>query len=326
MITERRIIMKTESKIIILLALFLLPFFIVKSSFGEGAGNVTPTRKADSAKDIQRILEKFQSNKVTSFIVDMTNPSRGPDQFYFLPQECNDVVDAGKPMVPYLLDLLSNKDAGVRLSAYWALCDITNKDFGNREIFFDEKNVKGTIQSNLYKKKWEDWWTLNKTKTRVQWLLDDIHEVDIDGIYKNRYLSVKDQITAVDGRFLDQLWATEPAIQKLGDYGDKTTIPELRKLLKALKYLHSNHWMVQNPIASTVDSLQKLGDRCVIPDLIDILLRNDMDVFRKQGHEQIEKLAGIKFSFDPNAAKEKREESIAKIEKWWEENKDKICK
>src|SRR5579859_7087197 len=310
---------------IILLAVFLFPFFFIESSFGEQevSGSISP-KKADRAKDIKRMLEKFQSDEVISFAVDITNPRQGPDQVFSEPQGYRDVVDAGKPMVPYLLDLLSNKDDGIRLSAYFALCDITNKDIGNREIFFDEKNVTGSIQRNWYKKKWENWRAKNKTKTRAQWLLDDIHEIDIDGIYKNRYLG-KGQITPDDGRFLDQLLAKVPAIQKLGDYGDKTAIPELRKLLKALKYLHTNHWMVQSPIDNTVDSLQKLGDPCAIPHLIDILLRNDMEAFRKQGYEEIEKLAGVKFSFDPHASQEKREESISKIEKWWEENKDKIC-
>lgn len=320
--------MKKRNQLIILLAIFWLPLLTAKGSFGEEAGNAPLVEKPDNTKDIKRILEKFQSYKVTSYVEAATNPGNGLDEVFIQPKEYEDAVDAGKPMVPYLLDLLSNQDAGIRLSAYLALCDITDEDIGNRKIFFDERNAQGSVERHLYKKKWEDWWAKNKTKTRVQWLLDDIHEVDIDGIYENKYpMTGKSYYLNTDSqRFLDQLWSKVSAIQKLGDCGDKAAIPELRKLVIALKYLRTDHWMVVNSIDYAVDSLQKLGDRCAIPDLIDIMLRNDMEMFREKGQEQIEKLAGVKFSFDPNAPQAIREESIAKIERWWEENKDVICK
>jgi hypothetical protein len=196
---------------------------------------------------------------------------------YYPPEPYSEVVDVGKPLIPRLLILLDTGIVCQRLAAYYALCQISNQRYGTCQDYSSE--VKHTVRDSLINI-WRMWWEKNKTKDRVTWLIND--------------LTSKDSTTA------------KRAAIFLGDCHDRIAIPHLRKTLS-------------NNLLSfySIESLAKLGDIQIVPNIIKYYLNHDNVGYRERGIKLLNDLTGHRFDFVPNAAKSERDKAIEKWQQWW---------
>lgn len=233
-----------------------------------------------SQSHISELLNSFTGMSVQRYIIEIAGPENNfTGRVFSPPDEYQNVVKEGKPLVPCLLELLEEKEAVFRLAALFALVEITNERFGSPKDFAVETspNVTGREETIA---QWKAWWQSNKNRSRVEWLIEDLDSSDRQ---KKNY-----------------------AATQLGKLGDKSAIPPLRKLLE-----EDGH----NFYATK--SLAELGDSAAIPYLVELYLRHDMYEYRKEGIEMLRHLTGKTFGFDPNGSEEARLASIKNWEAWW---------
>ncbi len=94
------------------------------------------------------------------------------------PKEYKDVIEMGKDAVSYLIKYLSNSKASIRVAAFFALSEITNKQFGTLDDFKSNENMnltQGEIENISFQKladshlkrreiiinQYEYWWIKN---------------------------------------------------------------------------------------------------------------------------------------------------------------------
>jgi len=144
-------------------------------------------------------LRRFARQSVIDF--DRTMHAAKHGQVFLDPKEYSDVAHCGKPVVPGLIKLITNKNAYIGDAAWAALDEITNQRFGMHEV---TPNPPDTVERAAAAEKYQKWWDENKTKSRTDWLVADI------GLNDER------------GR---------AAIYELGYSGDRAAIPALKSLL-----------------------------------------------------------------------------------------------
>jgi len=145
------------------------------------------------------VLRKFDQKSVGDFDKAIRSAKQG--QVLLPPREYSNVVDCGKPAVPGLIKLVTNRDGYIGDAAWGALDEITNRRFGTHEPFPDPPDA---VQRAAVAEKYQTWWEENKAKSETDWLLADI------GLNEEQ------------GR---------TAIYKLGVSGDRGAIPALKSLL-----------------------------------------------------------------------------------------------
>lgn len=228
------------------------------------------------------LLLEFKCQSIQDFFSDYSVPDSLARHISY-PSEYENVVNAGKIMVPSLIQMLLEKNESIQYAALLALTQITNKDYGCIGVYYIDREE---IIKNKEKivEEWTNWWNENKNKSRVEWLLDDLHS-DENHIKVN-------------------------AIMELGNLREVSAKTTLRSLLEDDDFAFCAAY-----------SLGQLGDYSSIPFLISMYLKSDSYGNRREGIDLLEELTSQTFGYDPNASKEKRQQSIRKWEEWWEENK-----
>jgi HEAT repeat protein len=234
----------------------------------------TQRGKIGSRKLTHATESRFASTKVRGYVQALRS-QKGTLEFAQPPAEFSDVVEVGKDAIPYLMRRLAANDDIAREAAYHALVQITNKRFLSLEDIRDTDADKRT--SGL--KEYADWWTRNRSKSRVQWLSDDVSSPDFP--------------TAR----VATIW--------LGKQSDVTAIPALREALSKdkLKFYAAG-------------SLARLGDKTAVPYLIDLYLVHEVEGYRREGLCLLYRLTKRTFDFDPSASKTARDSSIQRWKEW----------
>jgi hypothetical protein len=132
--------------------------------------------------DADAVLRRFDRRSVADFDKAMLSAKHG--QLLLPPREYSDVVDCGKPAVPGLIKLITNKDGYIGDAASGALDEITNRRFGTHEPAPDPPDA---VQRAAVAENYRKWWEENKAKSETDWLLADIGSNDEQGraaIYK----------------------------------------------------------------------------------------------------------------------------------------------
>jgi HEAT repeat protein len=234
-----------------------------------------PAKRPAKTAMTPHLAKLFLGPEVRQYIVDLAAARKRSNLAgVHEPPEYSDLISAGKEAVPFLLKELRENDVVRRGAAYEAISRITHKSFW-RTGFPDLLQVQPDVE------RYEEWWALNKGKSRIQWLIDDV--------------ASEDQGPA------------EGAITWLAYDGDSTALPALRKALSndALR-------------PSAVEALAELGDKTAVPYLIDSDLA-DEDVYRRRmGICYLIGLTGKSFAFDPSGTPESRKAAIEKWKAWWQ--------
>lgn len=244
-------------------------------------GNVS--NNANHNVDPNVLLLEFKCQAIQDFFSDYNVPDSLARHISY-PSEYENVVNAGKVMVPSLIQMLLENDESIQYAALSALTQITNKDYGCIRVYYIDREEIIKHKEKIAEE-WINWWNANKNKSRVEWLLDDLHS--------------------------DKNYIKASAIVILGDLREISAKKALRGLLKDDDFAYYAAY-----------SLGQLGDYSSIPFLIDMYLKSDSYGNRREGIDLLKELTSQTFGYDPSAIKEKREESILKWEKWWEENKE----
>lgn len=204
------------------------------------------------------------------------------------PSEFDEVIKAGRAIVPLLIQNLQNDDEFLKFASLDALQIITKRSFGYTSIYkhFKNREIVDKEEWIACKSEWLIWWEKNKDKPKIQWLVDSIENKDPSIIL---------------------------AINELGELGDKSVIPLLRTLL-------NEQGLVKD---RAIRALGLLEDGYIIPHLIDQYLNNEMEQYRCQGIVMLRNITGETLCYDPKASNTDREESIKLWKYWWEQNKHK---
>jgi HEAT repeat protein len=128
---------------------------------------------------------------------------------------------------------------------------------------------------------YNEWWLRNERRSRAEWLLEDI---------------------ASSGKEVAQR-----AISGLSEEGDSRAFPALRKALEE-----------KNLRPYAIEALAKLGDRDVIPAIIETNLNDESPSARTEGICYLYRMTGRTFSFDPNGTVTSRRASTEKWKRWWD--------
>lgn len=195
------------------LKLFLFFCGLMFSLIDSGNADNTSRREIE----LKRHLKAFDSSAVAEYVkqtmvLTKVSTMASTDQ----PKEYKDVIRDGKLAVPYLVDYLKSQKKGTSIGAWWALIEITNKQFGRNEYA-----------------KWEEWWRRNEFKSRTQWFIDDLTSEDEVGrknaaIYLGE-IGDKKAIPALR-KALDDPEIKFYVTESLGELEDKSAIPYLIEL------------------------------------------------------------------------------------------------
>lgn len=204
------------------------------------------------------------------------------------------VIKTGKDVVPNLVELLQSDKYWLRVVAWEMLKRITNREFGSFEIYFDKQN-KFIKQREEVDTKWENWWKENKNRTRMEWLIKDLHTGSSEVVVVQAIMLI--------------------ARNDQNSFSNKKIYKELKNMLADKRY---------NAFAAY--ALVKLNDLCSIEHLIKINLYNKEYLPRSIGFMQLNKIANQTFDYDPNQSVDHNKNSIQKWKNWWELNKSKYCR
>lgn len=228
------------------------------------------------------LLTEFKCQSIQDYFSDYNVPDSLARHISY-PSEYENVVNAGKVMVPSLIQMLLENNESLQYAALSALTQITNKDYGCIGVYHIDRDEIIKHKERVVDE-WTSWWKENKGKSRVEWLLDDLHS-DENHIKVN-------------------------AIIELGNLREVTAKTALRDLLEDDDFSFSAAY-----------SLGQLGDYSSIPFIIDMYLKSDSYGNRREGIELLENLTSKTFDYNPNGSEAERDKSIQKWNEWWEENK-----
>jgi hypothetical protein len=112
----------------------------------------------------------------------------------------------------------------------------------------------------------------------------------------------------------------ETALELLYDEAYKVELIPERLVPPVMSLIHDSH----TPIAlNAIYVLGRIGDRSTIPTLTD-LLRSEQILVAEAASMVLRQMTNTDFGFDAKQPKKQREETIRKIEAWWEANKDTV--
>jgi len=238
----------------------------------------------------RQLVEALRSPLVHGYFIDtFIEPKVGGAAILAPPAAYEDVIGAGKECVPYLIDALEDTRPYLRTLALLALHEITHVPVGDYECLYRDSLAHHQQRARLTAK-WKKWWQENGGKSRTEWLIDRVHT----------------------GGFAEKT----SAIRELS-VEDDSAVPPLRELLRSCDRRIQPH---------VIYSLASLGDKTMIPLLIDLFLASADDGIRYEGVTLLRSLTGEAFGYKHEAPIEARQKAVEAWRAWWQENGDAVLK
>ena len=236
-------------------------------------------------------LGKLSSANMQNHVIDVYGYQESTKSYIVPPREFDEIVKIGKPIVPCLIGILENDEEVFRLASELVLREITNNHFGEKTFIGNSESRREMHQE--YVGYWKIWWLNHKSKTRENWLVDDLSDT-------NQSSQKGD----------DNFGKISNAIKELSYTNKSVYIAKIRPFL-----------LTRNFCFTAVEALAKLNDKEVIPYIIETHLRRSGAGDRERGANFLRELSGESLSFNPNGTRKERLESIRNMEINWSTKK-----
>lgn len=241
-----------------------------------------------SQMDIGTIEKEFYSDVVRVYEkAVMNNPF--PSAVIGEPKEVTNIIKVGKPILPILFDNLDKNDDFMNLASLRVISEITGQSFSYDEAYKDLRYNKSIKREKwqLIKKKYLDWWAINKDRERNLWLMESIANDD-------RRIII--------------------AMNELAQLNDKRAIPIIKDVYKKTKD--------DLVLERAARALAKLGDGYSIPYIIENYLINDTEQIRCEGIVLLQNLTSETLCYDPKSPEFVRNQNIKLWKEWWNNNRN----